>query len=976
MLYPLAVFLLALNMIRISGIIILVCYGIMPAAQQLPLDTYTPANGLVDTRVTQMYQDSKGRLYFLTREGFSIFDGQHFDNYANGQNGPSQIMSGIAEYSNGLVRLFTFGGIIYNVKGSHVTVDTTKTALLKEINVVHRIGTDDHLIVTNYAILREKNHQLIALKKSYTDFLNLAVVSSLISKPHILLSFSNFNSINKLVLYNYETQQLVDSLPGIYFHCQAKDNDQNIYILTDRILQLNNAALEQGKIKLAEPSFTRIIPPSFKTAKPFFDSENNLWLANGKEFCKINQATQKLTIYNSGNGILSAGALYFQDAEKNDWLISGSYGVQKLQHTPLSKISTIANRDLEYVLHVNVDEKGNRLIETPTAFFLNDKLISSVNKSAARNYYAHNRHWWFADYKTLKGSNGITFNINEYVTSYNAENFQPGYISFDNEGRILIAGAILFLIDKDLKFYAYKPGYYFDNAVTDNQNNYWLFLRSDEVNRVSRKNGRLELVFKKMIPNLNPRAALQWDDSTFFIGTRNEGIKIFKWNKKDLIETAVINKGHGLSNNFVYYLLKKNNQLIAGTGTGMDRILLQAKDTIIENLAVRNNIFSPFHFLCLQRDSSVLALTGSGELYQLKDDTVLSKSFLPSPFFRNIKVNNEETDTLHSFSHNKNNFLFSVSAPSFRDNKNIKYAFSLTGNGQHWEQHATSADFDIVNLQPGSYEMKVTVHYPGKFYSDQVLTYSFTINKPFWKQWWFILLVVLIIGLTGFYLISSYYRRRLEKQKMTAEKQQAVDRERNRMARELHDGLGGMLSGIKHTLTALKNDITLSDEHGAVYNKSVDKLNDSINEIRNLSHQMASEGVLRHGFENTVKDYCRFVSNAHKLEIIFEALHTGQMRLTESRAFHLFRIIQEFLQNTIKHAAAKHAIVQLNYNNKKLLLTLEDNGKGFDINDAKNKGLGIKNIYERAEMLNAKLNFKAIPGTGTYLIIELHCEEK
>src|SRR5580765_262112 len=82
------------------------------SAQQLPLETYTPANGLVDARVMKIFQDSKGRMYFLTREGFSIFDGQRFSNYGDEGNRHTEIINGITEYKDGTVRLYSFDGNI------------------------------------------------------------------------------------------------------------------------------------------------------------------------------------------------------------------------------------------------------------------------------------------------------------------------------------------------------------------------------------------------------------------------------------------------------------------------------------------------------------------------------------------------------------------------------------------------------------------------------------------------------------------------------------------------------------------------------------------------------------------------------------------------------------------------------------------------------------------------------------------------
>jgi signal transduction histidine kinase len=416
--------------------------------------------------------------------------------------------------------------------------------------------------------------------------------------------------------------------------------------------------------------------------------------------------------------------------------------------------------------------------------------------------------------------------------------------------------------------------------------------------------------------------------------------------------------------------LKKNNRLIAGTGTGLDRIRFHAKDTIIENLAIRNNIFSPFHFLCLQRDSSALALTGTGELYQLRDDTVLSKSFLPSPFFRNIKVNNESADTLHTFSHNKNNFFFSVSAPAFWDNKNTKYAFSLTENGRHWEQHTTSADFTIANLQAGSYEMKVTVHYPGKIYPDQELTYSFIINKPFWKQWWFVSLVILTIGLTGFYLIRNYYRRQLEKQRMAAEKQQAIEKERTRIATDMHDDFGANLSRVKFISEKMQikkaDDDTLKMDLSKISSYS-DEMAQKMNEIVwALNRQYDSLGDLVAFCRSYASEYL----TAHNIHLNFTGTDLTDRKIQGEIRRNIFLVIKESLHNIVKHANAAEATIIFELKDG-LLVTISDNGKGIDINNIRPFANGVENIKKRIASINGSINFKNNNGTIISITVPL-----
>jgi signal transduction histidine kinase len=307
----------------------------------------------------------------------------------------------------------------------------------------------------------------------------------------------------------------------------------------------------------------------------------------------------------------------------------------------------------------------------------------------------------------------------------------------------------------------------------------------------------------------------------------------------------------------------------------------------------------------------------------------------------------------------------------------MKFSFVLTGNGGQWEQHTTAADFQASNLLPGNYQLQVTVQYPGKFYPDQQLHYAFVITPPFWKAWWFIVLVILLVTGIIFYAVRHYYQRQLEKQKIVLEKELAIEQERTRMSRELHDGLGSMLSGIKHSFAAMKNQLELSNSESLKFHDNIDKLNESIKELRNISHSMASDSLLKYGLENSLSDYCRNISEPGSLTISFAAIDTDHIQLTEEQSFHIFRIVQELLQNVLKHADAKTAILQISYNAKRLYITVEDDGKGFEMSEIKHKkGLGLKNIETRVKILKGRIDYQTASLKGTSVLIEVPCAIK
>ena len=966
---------------RTAYLIIAFLFPLSIQGQQLPLETYTPANGLVDARVTKMFQDQKGRIYFLTREGFSIFDGQRFENYGATDNKRTEIFSDITEYKDGRVKIFSFDGNIYTVFNNKVTIDSSQKNNLHETNKVLDIGNDEKLIITNYNILRYKNNrfQKFNIKLNIPNY--SGIENAVIFKEYLVFSSTININHRRIYLYNYETQQLTDSIDIGDISAFTSDKDKNIYFFADKWQQFNTDELANGKFKAEPLFFEQLIPKNMGSFNMQFDNEDNVWLINSeKGYCQLNYTKKNVTYFPFTKGILTGANFIFQDLEKNYWFVSSGNGVQKLQRSPLAKINTTDNISLGFVTNIGENETNDVYINSANGFFMAGKKISNPILPNTNSFYWQNQYWSFTDYKTLASNKGLQIHFEQLIENYLPQDFQTSYTTIDDEQRLIIAGKTLLLINTDYSVAAYKLPYFCDNIIPDKGNTYWCFLRSNYIIRLTLQNNKFTKTYSGFFENLNPRYTIKWDSNTFITGTRLDGIKILRWLNGTLKNTGSLDKRNGLSNNFINVLLKKgNNRLLAGTATGLDVLTFTEKDTLIENLSARNIVFSSFNNLVTLKDSSVLCSTLDGQLFKLENADNLSSNFLPVLTIKNISVNNKAINFLteYSFSYNNNNFNYSVSAPSFLDNRNTRFQFILSGNGEYWKQNTTAADFQINNLLPGKYQLTVTVQYPGKFYPDQQLYYSFIITPPFWKKWWFSILIALLVTSIIFYAIRKYFQRLLEKQKILMEKELAIEQERTRMSRELHDGLGSMLSGIKHSFSAMNNQLDLSENQQQKFTNNIDKLNDSIKELRNISQSLASDSLLKFGLENSLKDYCRNISEPGVINISCTALDTDQMQLTEEQTFHIFRITQELLHNTIKHSEAGNAILQISYNAKKLYVTIEDDGKGFDMNTAKQKNtMGLKNIDTRIKILKGHIDYKTAAQKGTSVFIEIPCQEK
>ncbi len=199
--------------------------------------------------------------------------------------------------------------------------------------------------------------------------------------------------------------------------------------------------------------------------------------------------------------------------------------------------------------------------------------------------------------------------------------------------------------------------------------------------------------------------------------------------------------------------------------------------------------------------------------------------------------------------------------------------------------------------------------------------------------------------------------------------------ERSRLAKDLHDGLGGLLSGVKLQLGAMKGNLILTEANGAMFNNALNKLDESIAEMRRVAHNMMPEALLRLGLKQALQDYFDNINVAGPFVINTE-FYGLEKRLDTDVEISVYRTIQELVNNAIKHSEAKNILVQVMRQGRSLNFTVEDNGKGFDVAAAERMNTaGLQSIRSRVNYLNGKMDIRSQPGKGTSVYIECIIED-
>ncbi len=238
---------------------------------------------------------------------------------------------------------------------------------------------------------------------------------------------------------------------------------------------------------------------------------------------------------------------------------------------------------------------------------------------------------------------------------------------------------------------------------------------------------------------------------------------------------------------------------------------------------------------------------------------------------------------------------------------------------------------------------------------------------------------VLIIAATTIIILRISYRnrQRSEKQKREIAVWQALsegeEKERTRIARELHDGIGGLLSTLKMQLRILAKrmpEVAGTD----IYQEAGDLLDNTITEVRKTAHNLMPELILRHGLVEAIRMFCSGIQNDEGLKMDFQ--YYGYIgNLDPGFQLAVYRIIQELLQNVLKHAGANAVLVQLSRHSDVLDITVEDDGKGFDTS-TESTGMGLNSIERRVKELNGNMHIGSTPGRGTNIYIEFHIADE
>lgn len=322
--------------------------------------------------------------------------------------------------------------------------------------------------------------------------------------------------------------------------------------------------------------------------------------------------------------------------------------------------------------------------------------------------------------------------------------------------------------------------------------------------------------------------------------------------------------------------------------------------------------------------------------------------------------------------HDLSNFIYGNLSKIHRKKGNLDSAIT-------YMEMKYSLQDSLFDLQKTKEFAEIKEKYESEIKEERITSLNNKIELDHQKNQKRIYLFTAIISILGLLILSGvivgimvYNRnqKKIAKEKIEQEKLrykmiiEAEEKERTRIAKDLHDSLGQMLAALKMNL----NSLSINNSTDGQLVKTTQILDDTITEMRSISHAMMPESLVKNGLAKALMDISNHVEkNQTQVNVNVE----NWRGWNSTGEYVLYRIVQELLNNTLKHAQAKNVNIELNQFEDEINLIYEDDGIGFDMNSIKSDGIGLQNMNNRISSINGHIEFDSKPGVGTTAIISV-----
>lgn len=453
----------------------------------------------------------------------------------------------------------------------------------------------------------------------------------------------------------------------------------------------------------------------------------------------------------------------------------------------------------------------------------------------------------------------------------------------------------------------------------------------------------------------------------------------------------------GLANSFVYGSLPDvNNAIWLSTNRGLSR--LDVPTGTIKNFDLNDGL-QGYEF-----NGNAFYKTASGELYfggvtgfnRFRPDQFRSSSLSSPIHIYSFNVNDEpfmtddyvgEREAIE-LTHEQNTISLEFAALDYRSNGRNTYQYQLTNYDPQWVMAGERNYARYANLPPGDYVFQVKAANKDGHWDRRSHQLKITIQRPFWQTIPFLLLclglMVLVIAGWVRQRENAIHQQQADRLRLAYSIQEQVKKD---IARDLHDEIGTRLATIKLYTTQLTQQAGETPVILSLKTTIFGLINDTISDVRNLLRKLNPQTLEQHGYVAAVEE---LFSRVNASGVISTKLSLGESLVTQPASpgefnsivtnrppadteVMLYRITQELVNNSLKHANARTIELHIEQQADRMLLNYRDDGQGFDYGKAWRgaSGLGLGGIDSRVAILKGKVNWQTQPGLGTRVIIDV-----
>ncbi len=917
-------------------------------AQEFQYQNFNEVNGLPSSETYEVFQDSKGFVWIATDRGVSKYDGGEFHNFTIRDGLTDNTVFGFYEDHLKRVWFRTYSGALSYYQNDSIYQYKFNAILTQELgrSILTKIYFDTlgnlwfSSVMPGKAGRINNKGEIFMLDNGTNEYLFLYPVSD----SEYLLGYTPRSAKIRTIKikdseFDVEVSSLIKGSPRFsYAHWQG----QVLISINRDIFRFYKGVLD--KVFTSEAGIIGLT----------VDSDNFLWVSffdggvkrfSGNQF-KVFDEIAFLKTESIGNVL--------KDNEGGHWFSTLAHGVY---YVPNIEVETLQWRENAKVSCAVSD--GNRLYvgnyqgDLTALDATSKKVIWSKNFKVPINslFVDKTGSVWVCDINQLQcflpnGDHVFSLKMIQGAKSYQEV----------GDGSVWIGNNVgLYKVSRE--------GIVLSHGIL--QKRIFSLFVSDSLTYVGAINGLStytnDFLERKSDLNIVKSRILvlhQSSPGVLLIGTMGEGLIILANGKLSYC------RKHSALGDIIYSIVQVGDHLWVSTENGIARIrndALTSENFEISMLMRASGLISDKNNILISTGTHVWSFSDLG-ISIFPRDIRTFKNEKPIGYLKTIEVNDEKLDTeVLNFSPDQNNISLGIGVISY-NNRKLFYRHRLNQSA-NWNE-SQNRTVSYYSLRPNQYQFEMQLSADNRNWTLVPLTLAFEILTPFWRSWYAIIFYVIAIAAAGlgiYKIRANDWKRRqvyLEvinnhQQRLIQSEVEALERDRRRIAKDLHDGVGTALTSVKwivqDTIQHKPND---QEQALKTINEN---FNEIILEIKRIIYDLNPPALERYGLEVGLKNFIDRINERTDIRARFD--YFGKGEVAPNISITIYRIVQELTTNTIKHSQATEIKIHVNQFEDFINVMYEDNGIGMP--DLPSEGFGIHNIESRVQTLKGRVSFES-----------------